>query len=68
MDKHSEAEAMRALAALPKTTTVVIVTHKQSVLPFVDRVLVLDRGRIVADGPRTEVLAALSDGRVRVVV
>lgn len=65
MDQRSEAEALKAIAALPADATVVLVTHKQSVLPIVDRLIVLDRGRIVADGPKAEVIAALGDGRVK---
>lgn len=65
MDQRSEAEALKALATLPADTAIVLVTHKQSVLPVVDRLVVIDRGRIVADGPKAEVLAALNDGRVR---
>lgn len=65
MDQRSEAEAMRFLTALPPDTTIVVVTHKQTILPLVDRIIVLDRGRVVADGPKSEVLAALGEGRVR---
>lgn len=65
MDQRSEADAMKALSLLPADTAIVLVTHKQSILPMVDRIIVMDRGRIVADGPRNEVLAALGDGRVK---
>ena len=34
-------------------------------LDAVDRLVVLDHGAIVADGPREEVLQMLKDGRVR---
>lgn len=64
MDQRSEADAMRLLAELTETS-IVLVTHKQSVLLLVDRLVVMDRGRIVADGPKGEVLAALNDGKVR---
>lgn len=65
MDQRSEADAMKALSLLPADTTIVLVTHKQSVLPIIDRIIVMDRGRIVADGPKSDILAALSDGRVK---
>lgn len=42
------------------STTVVLVTHKMSVLGQCDRVLVLDQGRVVLDGPRAEVIERLS--------
>lgn len=41
-------------------TTIVLVTHRMAMLALVDRLIVMDRGRIVADGPRDEVLKALS--------
>jgi len=41
-------------------TTIVLVTHRMAMLALIDRLIVMDRGRIVADGPRDQVLAALS--------
>ena len=40
--------------------TVIITTHRYNMLALVDRLIVLDGGRIVADGPREEILAKLS--------
>ena len=40
--------------------TVIITTHRYNMLALVDRLIVLDGGRVVADGPREEVLARLS--------
>ncbi len=42
--------------------TVIITTHRYNMLALVDRLIVLDNGRIVADGPREEILARLSRG------
>jgi ATP-binding cassette subfamily C protein LapB len=36
-----------------------VVTHKPALLAYVNRVIVLDKGRIVLDGPRDAVLARL---------
>ena len=47
---------MRALA----DTTIVLVTHRMAMLALVDRLIVMDRGRVLADGPRDEVLKALA--------
>ncbi len=41
-------------------TTIVIVTHKTTVLEHVDRVVILDGGRVVCDGPRSEVVRQLT--------
>ncbi|MFO1194036.1 MAG: ATP-binding cassette domain-containing protein [Rhodoferax sp.] len=47
---------LRALAG----TTIVLVTHRMAMLALVDRLIVMDRGRVLADGPRDEVLRALA--------
>jgi ATP-binding cassette subfamily C protein LapB len=41
-------------------STLVLVTHKPSLLGLVSRVLVMSRGQVVMDGPRDAVLAQLS--------
>ena len=41
----------------------VLVTHKNSVVEYCDRVIVLDAGGVVLDGPKVEVLAALGKPR-----
>lgn len=61
MDGQLELKVMRHLfQELPQEATVVVVTHKPALLPYVSRLLVMDRGRIVLDGPRDEVLSRLS--------
>jgi ATP-binding cassette, subfamily C, bacterial LapB len=60
MDDPQERQCLAALredADLDKT--MVIVTHKPSVLPLVDRIIVVSGNRVVLDGPRNEVLARL---------
>lgn len=58
MDMHSERHFIKALeASLDKTQTVIIATHREAVLHICDRIIVIDGGRIVADGPRAEILA-----------
>jgi len=61
MDAELEATTMQnLLASLPAETTIVLVTHKASLLRLVDRVIVMDQGRIVVDGARSEVLSKLN--------
>lgn len=60
MDLASEKQLIRTLStAFGQDTTLVISTHRYSLLDIVDRLIVLDQGRIVADGPKEKVLAAL---------
>lgn len=61
LDPSGRARILSLLIDLVKErgTTLVLVEHAlDEVLPFVDRVIVLDRGRVVRDGPVAEVLAA----------
>ena len=52
----------RLAQALPGKTFV-LVTHRNSMLSLVDRLIVLDGGKVVADGPKAGVLDALMKGR-----
>lgn len=66
MDGDLEAHAMQQLfAAMPADATVVVVTHKASLLRQVDRVIVMDQGRVVLDGARADVLARLASGQAQ---
>jgi ATP-binding cassette subfamily C protein LapB len=42
----------------------IIVTHRTSLLDLVDRIIVVDAGKIVADGPKNQVVEALRQGRI----
>lgn len=59
MDNTTEAQLTEHLKEVLKGRTVFLVTHRLSLLQLVDRIMVLDQGRIVRDGPRQEVIAAL---------
>ncbi|MEX0941324.1 MAG: type I secretion system permease/ATPase [Pseudomonadales bacterium] len=62
MDNSSEATFKQQLKAYAEHRTLVLVTHKTSLLSLVDRLIVLNAGEVVADGPRDEILGALSGG------
>jgi ATP-binding cassette subfamily C protein LapB len=59
LDPASEQKLIARLRALPDTT-IVLVTHRMAMLALVDRLIVMDKGRVVADGPRDQVLQALA--------
>ena len=62
---HSTEEAVRQrLKVAMQDKTAIIVTHRTSLLDLVDRLIVIDAGRIVADGPKDRVVAALRSGQV----
>lgn len=59
MDDNSENRFKIRLQEYLTNETLIIVTHKRSMLSLVDRIIVVDRGRIIADGEKDRVLAAL---------
>jgi ATP-binding cassette subfamily C exporter for protease/lipase len=60
LDEAGERALVETLLALKaQGTTIVVITHRTSVLAAVDRMLVLRDGQVQAYGPRDEVLAAL---------
>ena len=64
MDNSSEEQFKNRLMPLLAGRTLLLVTHRASLLSLVGRVIVMDGGRIVADGPKDQVLEALRGGRL----
>jgi len=61
LDEAGDAALAAAIMALKsRGTTFVVMTHRTSILPVVDKMLVLRDGQVQAFGPRDEVLAALN--------
>ena len=58
LDTENEAAVVDALTADPQSRTQVIVAHRLASISHADRVLFLDNGRVVEDGPVDELLAA----------
>ena len=66
MDNTGEERLKQRLQAVIENKTVVLVTHRASLLSLVDRLIVIDRGQIVADGPKAAVMDALKKGQISV--
>ena len=64
MDHTSEAAILSHLEQFAKGKTMLLTTHRTSMLQLVDRIIVLDGGQVVADGPRDNVMDALRKGRI----
>ena len=64
MDFSTEAQITTKMSHFAAHKTVVLVTHRTSMLAMVNRVIVIDGGKIVADGPRDRIMEALASGRV----
>ena len=65
MDSGLEQHLCQSIQTLSKAKTLVLVTHKTSLLSLVERLMVLDGGQLVADGPKDAVLKALSEGSIQ---
>lgn len=64
-DEAGEQFLLRALQAELAGRTVVVVTHRPAPLALVQRLVILESGQVVADGPRDAVLQAVRNGQVR---
>jgi ATP-binding cassette subfamily C protein LapB len=65
MDTRGEAAFKARLTEVLPGRTLILITHRASLLSMVDRLIVLDRGRVVADGPRQDVIDALAGGKLQ---
>ncbi|TWC34594.1 ATP-binding cassette subfamily C protein LapB [Pseudomonas sp. SJZ079] len=66
MDNTGEERLKQRLAAVIGTKTLLLVTHRASMLSLVDRLVIVDRGQIIADGPKGSVMEALKKGQISV--
>jgi len=66
MDLQSEREFINNMKNVIEDKTVIIMTHKMSILDLVDRVIVMHDGQILADGPKESILNKLKSGGERV--
>lgn len=60
MDMQTENKFIEHLKNATDDQTLVVVTHRPSLLSLVDRIIVIDDGKVVADGPKDHVLASLA--------
>lgn len=63
MDMQTENKFISHLKDATDGQTMIVVTHRPSLLSLVDRIIVVDEGKIVADGPKERVMASLSGAR-----
>ena len=59
LDQATERIALNAIAQWGRDRTMLLVTHRPQVLQIVNRIIVMDNGKVVMDGPRDLVLQNL---------
>ncbi len=64
MDHSGEASIKRRLAETTENRTLVLISHRSSLYDLVNRIIVIDSGKIVADGPKDQVTDALRNGKI----
>ncbi|EJE0641695.1 type I secretion system permease/ATPase, partial [Escherichia coli] len=60
LDLQTESVVLKGLSHWSRGRTMVVVTHRLQVLNIVDRIVVMNEGRVMMDGPRDEILKKLS--------
>ena len=66
MDNAGEERLKQRLHSIIGDKTLLLVTHRASMLSLVDRLVIIDKGRIIADGPKDVVMDALKKGQISV--
>jgi ATP-binding cassette subfamily C protein LapB len=65
MDNATELVLRQKLAEEIRHMTLLLITHRHSMLSLVDRLIIIDAGKIVADGPKELVIKDLKNERIR---
>ena len=64
LDARAEKQFIKSINATAKDRTLLLITHKMDLLKMVDRILVLDKGKLIIDGPKDIVLEKLKGGQL----
>lgn len=65
MDNRSEMQIKHQLSQLNPNNTLLLITHKTTMLDVVDRIIVMEKGSIIADGPKESIMHDLRSGKIR---
>ncbi|MGH1472717.1 MAG: type I secretion system permease/ATPase [Cellvibrionaceae bacterium] len=64
MDHSTEAHVKKKLDEYSRGKTLLVITHRTALLDMVDKIIVVDSGQVVANGPKDSVVDALRNGRI----
>ncbi len=65
IDTATEQVLVNNLLAYAANKTLIVVTHKPSMLALVNRLILMDNGQIIADGPKDEIIAKLHNNQIK---
>ena len=63
LDARAEKQFIQSINATAQNRTMLLITHKMDLLKLVDRILVLEKGKLIIDGPKDAVLTQLKAGK-----
>ena len=63
LDARAEKQFINSMKQTIKDRSMLLITHKMHLLQLVDRIIIVDNGKIVADGPKENVLEKLASGQ-----
>jgi ATP-binding cassette subfamily C protein LapB len=63
LDARAEKKFIKSLSATSNECTLLLITHKTELLRLVDRIIVIENGKLVIDGPKATVLKQLKGGK-----
>jgi len=66
MDTQAENSFVEHIQEQTKDKTLILITHRHHLLVMVDRLILMDQGRVVMDGPRDDVIKAINAGKIQV--
>ncbi|MHB8809365.1 MAG: type I secretion system permease/ATPase [Desulfobulbaceae bacterium] len=64
MDNKTESRLKKKLEKIVEGKTLILITHRASLLDLVDRIIVIDSGVVIADGPTARVKEDLKSGQI----
>jgi ATP-binding cassette subfamily C protein LapB len=64
MDHSSEDAVKKRLIDSANGKTVLLITHRSTLFDMANRIIVIDAGRVVADGPKEQIIEALRAGKI----
>ena len=64
MDHSGEELVKKRLIEVSVGKTLIVITHRSSLFDLASRIIVIDNGKVVADGNKEQVIDALRTGKV----